>query len=263
MEHQKTRRSEQAAGRISILFFWTLLMGALLWAERAAWGHHDLIFREMMPWLMPTVAGLFVLAVIALILLWRKGGPRAEKFLSVPFLLYLAAAPVPAILLPWSTIFSNTLQFFSISVDMLFIGLIGYFIGYIFYTKLSPASGWLAGFITANAMALIGYHQFYLASMNAFLEIKGYLSPLSASLLFAGILLVLMIALLLAMKKELSMSLSALLPPFLATVVLLLGTALFRQQIPVVLHKWLALSGIALEVIWLIVQAILSKLKKN
>ena len=262
MSNSKFNKSELFNGRLSVLFFWSLLMAALLWAEREIWGRRpSLIFREMLPWLMPIVFGVFAIVLILLAIFWKKGKTRTDKFFSVPFLVYLTAAPFLAAFLPWSAIFFPADQLFGYILDVLFIGLIGYFIGYIFFATISRAAGLLAGYSTLCAAILAGYHQIYINSGNAFLSIDYYPNEKLAAFAIAVILLAVAFALLIgASKKKLSLKKPAILIPFGVTALIMLTSAFFRSQIPIAAREWLALGGIAALALWLIGRTVYDKM---
>ncbi|MBQ3085656.1 MAG: hypothetical protein IJC46_09435 [Clostridia bacterium] len=264
MANNKAKKTELIIGRTSILLFWSLALGALLWAERTAWWRSDLIFKGMLPWLMPALAGVFLLLTAAIILLWKKVGAREDRLFSTPYLLYLAAAPIPALLLPWTAIFQDKLQLFSIWISVLFVGLIGYFAVYVIHANHSPAAGRLAAFTALHAMLLVGYHKLYLRGSNAFLEIKGYpnqtLMAIVATVLTAAIAFLL----LRSKKKGCRLTLAALLPTVAVSAIVMIGSALFFAKLPVALRSnWLTLGTIGVEIIWMIVSIVLLKQRKK
>ncbi|MBQ7090183.1 MAG: hypothetical protein IJN82_03615 [Clostridia bacterium] len=263
MSNVKLKKSELINGRLSILLFWCLLMGALIWAERNAWGRTTLIFRGMLPWLMPVIFGAFALAIILLAVLWKRGLARKEALFSTPFLIYLAAAPFTIAFLPWLAIFFPATQLFGFVLDALFVALIGYFISYILFAKFSPAAGLLAGFSTLCAAVLAGHHQIYIAVNNAYLMIDRYPAEALVAPIVAAVLLILLFTLqILAAKKGADLKKLALLIPFGITALLLLTSAYFRSLIPVAARGWLAFGGIIAIALWLIGRSVYDRIKK-
>ncbi len=264
MTKPKIKKSDLVNGRLSILLFWSLLMGVLLWAERNAWGRTNLIFRGMLPWLMPIIFGVLALILIGLIVLWKKGITRKDKLFSTPYLVYLTAAAFTAVFLPWPAIFFPAAHLFGIILDFLFVALIGYFISYIFFAKLSPTAGLTAGFTALCAAVLAGHHQIYITVANAFLQIDHYPNEKLIAPIVAIVLLELFIVLqIAAQKKGLSLRKIALLIPFAVSALILLTSAFFRTLIPVAARGWLVLGGIAVLALWLIGYTIGNQIKNR
>lgn len=263
MSNAKAKKSELIIGRISILLLWSLLMGVLLWAERHAWGRRNLIFREMLPWLMPILFGVVALLLIGLAILWKKGITRKDKLFSIPYLVYLTAAPFTAVFLPWTAIFFPANQLFGFILDFLFVALVGYCISYPLFAKVAPAAGLLAGFSTLCAAILAGHHQIYISVANAFLDINYYPDErLIASIVAVLLLVLLFILRRCARKNGVPLRKIALLIPFGATALLLLASAFFRWAIPVAARGWLSFGGILALALWLIVRTVYERIKK-
>ena len=187
---EKKRPDENIVnGRISILFFHLLLMGALLWAERTAYYRYDYVFRKMLPMLLPILLVAALAGGIFCLIAARK--KESEKLFSPSFGAYLLAAPIIAFLLPLLSYLGKGLQMFKLATESAFYLLIGYFLCYILYEKVHRKAGFYCGLITAEAVLSVFYYEMQLSLSTGILNAPefGYLTPIGQALLHGAILL--------------------------------------------------------------------------
>lgn len=267
MAKHQLKKNEIINSRITILFFHTLLIGAVLWAENFARYRYDYILRGMLPWLLPA-ALLCSIGVLGILIYryFKQKQPREGAIFSLPFGIYMAIPFPAAFLFPWLTLFGKGLQLYKLAVLLVFLGVIGYFIAYVLYHKVRPAAALLAWEITANALALTYFYRMYLSPSRYILlgEEFGYLPIWSVALILCGLIAVaLLITLVLAKNKAFSLRSNALLLPAALSVVLLLATTFLDAWLSGLWIRILIFGGIGLMVLWLIIQCVLLKLKKN
>ncbi len=267
MAKRELKKTEIITTRISILFFHTLALCGLLWAENFARYRYDYIFRNMLPWLLPILAaaGMALLAYLT-VCYFRKGRAAEKKVLSPSFGIYLAL-PLPALFFfPWLTHFGEGLQLFKLALSLVFYGLVGYFIAFILYHNIKPAAALLTFSITGNALLLTYFYKMYLAPSRYILlgAEYGYLTPWGMAALLAGILIALtVLCVLLAGNGALRLPKSAVLLPAGLTLLLLILPLALDSLLSGVLMRSLIFGGIGLQGLWLAMVCVWLKIKKK
>ena len=267
MAKHALKKNDLIPSRISIFFFYTLLLGGLLWAENAARYHYDYIFRNMLPWLLPilTVASGALVGYLAKNCL-KKGAPKEEKIFSPGFLLYMAI-PLPALFFfPWMTHFFAGLQLFKLACTLLFFGLVAYFFALVFYYTVKPSAALLTYAIAANGRLGAYFYKMYLSPSRYILlgNQFGYLPGWGALLILLALLVLLSgLALFFSGKGALKMPKGFLLCPAIFTALLLIGLLALDSLLSATLTRVLTIGGIGLELLWLIGCCILLISKKK
>ena len=123
MAKHSSKKGEIRSTRITLMFFQTLLLSLLLWAENSAYYRFDYIFRGMLPWFLP-MASILSIALLIYLTQCRKRQKDAEKpRVFSPAFAIILALPLPAIFLfPWLSTFGKGLQLFKLSVLLVFWG---------------------------------------------------------------------------------------------------------------------------------------------
>ena len=267
MARRELKKNEIITTRTSILFFHTLALCGLLWAENFARYRYDYIFRNMLPWLLPVLAaaglGLLCWLVIGY---FRKSDRGETKVLSAPFRIYLAL-PLPMLFLfPWLTLFGNGLQLFKLSLTLLLYGLLGYFIAFILYHSIKPAAALLTYAVCGNALILTYFYKMYLAPSRYILlgAEYGYLTPWGMAVILVAILAVLTgVCFFLARADALRLPKKAVLAPAGLTLLLLILPLALDSLLSGVAMRAIIFGGIGLQVLWLIGTCVWMKLKKK
>ena len=258
MAKKQMNEQETINGRISILFFYSVLMCLFLWAERFARYRYDYVFRKMLPWVMPILLCLCVAGFVWLVLRACRQKDPKEKIFSASFGAYLLAAPIMALLLPLLSYLGAGLQLFKLATEAVFYLLIGYFIAYIVYYKVKPAAGLLAWGITAQVAWVIYFYERQLSPTTGILNAPefGYLTPVGGALVTGGLVAVVTAAMYLLGKAE-RFRLKKRLPavPAVLSVLFLAVTVIVSFSFNVRLI--LLLSFVALQVIWFAVSCFL------
>lgn len=266
MAKRELKKSEIITTRTTILFFYTLVLCGLLWAENFARYRYDYIFRNMLPWLLPipAAAGLGLLAW-QVVRYFRKSDRGEKKILSASFRVYLAL-PLPMLFLfPWLADFGNGLQLFKLSLTLLFYGLLGYFIAFILYHSIKPAAALLTYALCGNALILTVFYKMYLAPSRYILlgAEYGYLTPWGMVAVLTVILAVLTaVCFFLARADALRLPRKAVLFPAGLTLLLLVLTQALDAMLSGVAIRAVIFGGIGLQGLWLIGNCVWMKLKK-
>lgn len=253
MAKKHVKQQDIINGRISLLFFGLLLYAGLLWLIRQARYRYDLIFRPMLPWLMPICFGAVAIAFLVLLILWLKGGRKESgKLISLPFLLSLLIPLMAAFFFPWLTLFANGLQFFRLATEVLFYAALGGFIGYIGSAKCGPAAGWLASAFTLDILALFYFYDRFLSPTSFILNTQefGYMADWAVALILMGVAALWNLAVLLLTRKAGELKGWALLLPAALTLLLLGLTAFIPFGITPL--RCMIFGGIGLIFAWYI-----------
>ncbi len=265
MAKHSSKKAEIRSSRITLMFFQTLLLSLLLWAENFAYYRFDYIFRGMLPWFLPIAVALSSALLVYLILRCKKKAEQKQVF--TPDFLVLLALPLPALFLfPWLSTFGKGLQLFKLSILLVFLGVLAYFIGYLLYHLIRPAAALLCGVITANALALTYFYRMYLSPSRYILNAAefGYLPIWAAALILCGILgILLLVALYIGRAKPYAIAKPWLVAPAGFTALLLLGLTIADPWLSGTMIRILIFGGIGLQLLWLILNCVLLKLKKN
>ncbi len=267
MAKHSSKKGEIRSTRITLMFFQTLLLSLLLWAENSAYYRFDYIFRGMLPWFLP-MASILSIALLIYLTQYRKRQKDAEKpQVFSPAFAIILALPLPAIFLfPWLSTFGKGLQLFKLSVLLVFWGVMAYFIGYLLYQLIRPAAALLCGSIAANALALTYFYRMYLSPSRYILNAEefGYLPGWAVALILCGILgILLLVALYISRAKTYALAKPILIAPAGFTVLILLFTTIADPWLSGQWIRILIFGGIGLMIGWLIFHCILFKLKKN
>lgn len=267
MAKHSSKKNEIRSSQITLLFFHTLLLGALLWAENFAYYRFDYIFRGMLPWVLP-IASVLSIALLIFLAQRCKRQKEAEtpRVFSPAFAVFLAL-PLPAIFLfPWLSAFGKGLQLFKLSVLLLALGVLAYFIGYLLYQLIRPAAALLCGSIAANALALTYFYRMYLSPSRYILNAAefGYLPGWAVALILCGILgILLLAALYINRTKAYALAKPVLVVPAGFAALILLATTIADPWLSGLTIRILIFGGIGLMVGWLIFNCVVLKLKKN
>ncbi len=267
MAKRELNKKEILNTRISLLFFYTLVLCGLLWAENFARYRYDYIFRNMLPWLLP-IFGAAALGLLAYFVVdyFRQNSRKNPKVLSPSFRIYLAL-PLPGIFLfPWLTLFGNGLQLFKLALSLILYGLVGYFIAFILYHYIKPAAALLTYAVTGNILILTYFYKMYLAPSRYILlgAEYGYLTSWGMAIVLA-VLLAVLTALCCFFGRDSALRLPQkvlLLPAGLTLLLLILWLALD----PLLSGVWirvLLFSGLGLQGLWLMAVCIWLNLKKK
>ncbi len=265
MDNQPKTDKVLFSSRASLLFFWCLLMIPLIYAERFARYRYDYIFRGMLPWLMPLLIALFcALFAFLLIRWWRKGRPQEQQIFSTPFILYLLAAPLLALLFPYLVLNALGLNVFKLVTDLVLFSFFGYFAAYLLYYIVKPSMAALAVLVTLCGALTGFYFRFYFSASSPMLTTNEYhyLPAWSAALILGGILLALLLLWRLlprfrALSRFRLSFLQTLLPPALSLI--FLSLALF--WLPGIVLSGLFFGQLALQILWLALFVALKKMK--
>ncbi len=267
MAKHSSKKGEIRSTRITLMFFQTLLLSLLLWAENSAYYRFDYIFRGMLPWFLPIVSILSIALLIYLVQRCKRQKENEPTQVFSPTFKVLLTLPLPAIFLfPWLSSFGKGLQLFKLSVLLLFLSVVAYFIGYLLYHWIRPAAALLCGSIAANALALTYFYRMYLSPSRYILNAAefGYLPGWAAALILCGILgILLLIVLYINRAKAYALAKPLLVAPAGFTVLVLLFTAIADPWLSGQWIRILIFGGIGLMIGWLIFHCILFKLKKN
>ncbi|MBR2013540.1 MAG: hypothetical protein IJ995_04945 [Clostridia bacterium] len=267
MAKHSSKKAEVRSTRITLMFFYTLLLSLLLWAENFAYYRFDYIFRGMLPWFLP-IASILSIALLIFLVQRRKKQKEAETpQLFSPAFMVVLAAPLPAIFLfPWLSTFGKGLQLFKLSVLLVFLGVVAYFIGYLLYHWIRPAAALLCGSIAANGLALTYFYRMYLSPSRYILNAAefGYLPDWAAMLILCGILgILLLIALYINRAKAFALAKPILVAPAGFTSLILLFTTVADPWLSGSWIRILLFGGIGLMICWLIIQCIFFSIKKK
>lgn len=267
MAKHSSKKGEIRSTRITLMFFQTLLLSLLLWAENSAYYRFDYIFRGMLPWFLPIASILSITLLIFLVQRCKRQKGNEPTQVFSPAFKVLLALPLPAIFLfPWLSDFGKGLQLFKLSVLLVFLGVVAYFIGYLLYHWIRPAAALLCGSIAANALALTYFYRMYLAPSRYILNAAefGYLPIWATALILCGILgILLLVALYINRRKTFTLAKPILVAPAGFTLLILLFTTIADPWLSGTWIRILIFGGIGLMVGWLIFNCILFKLKKN
>ncbi len=263
MTRKEHRFQETVNGRISLLFIYLLLFGGLLWLLRTARYRYDLIFRKMLPWLMPI---LFIVATGAFLLLlirWIKGGKKdTARLFSPSFTLLLPIPLMAAFLFPWLTHFTVGFQFFRLATELIFYGAVGAYAGYIGYYKADHSAPLLAGATTLNCLALFYFYDRFLSPASFILNTEefGYLHDTTVAGILAGMVAAVHLVLwIYCSKKVPALKPGVFLPAAVFTLLLLPVTAFVPMKIFLV--RWLIFGGMGLMSLWYMVWCVLKHKK--
>ncbi len=253
MAKKNSNKIDIQNGRISVLFFFEVLMCLFLWAERTARYRYDLIFRQILPWLLPV---LLAASLIGFLYLLRKGGrAKAEKeaLFSPSFGAYLLVMPLLGIALPLLSYFGNGLEQFKLATESAFYLLIGHFAAYLAYFLAKPALGVLAWMLSAESAIGIYFYETQLTHAAGILNApeRTHLST-PASALVHSILLVLVVLVVFLLGKVDRLKLKPLvyLVPTGLWLLFLWSNVLFPFSFT--LRKVLLLSVVGLTVVFFI-----------
>lgn len=265
MAKHSSKKGEIRNSRISLMFFQTLLLSLLLWAENFAYYRFDYIFRGMLPWFLPIAVALSTALLVYLILRCKKKVEPKQVF--TPEFLVLLVLPLPAIFFfPWLSSFGKGLQLFKMAIILVFLGVLAYFIGYLLYHLIRPAAALLCGVVTANALALTYFYRMYLSPARYILNAAefGYLPIWGAALILCGILgILLLIALYINRRKPFTLAKPVLVGPAGLTALLLIGLTIADPWLSGSVIRILIFGGIGLMILWLILQCVFLSMKKR
>ncbi len=189
MSKNQKEQKERLNGRISLLFFYTLLMCLVLWGERTARYRYDLIFRKLLPWLLPVAAALCVAGLVWCILAARR--TKSRQVISPAFGAYLLVAPILCFCLPMLSYLGKGLELFKLAVEGCFYLMIGYFVAFLLYHKTAKSVGLLAGGAAARIALVVYFYRRQLSPATGILNLPeyGYLSPAAGALITALLIL--------------------------------------------------------------------------
>ncbi|MBQ7934780.1 MAG: hypothetical protein IJ333_00280 [Clostridia bacterium] len=262
MAKKQMNQQDTLNGRISILFFYSVLMCLFLWAERFAHYRYDYVFRKMLPWVLPVLLCLCVAGLVWLLLKTRRQKDTKEKVFSASFGAYLMVAPTMAVLLPLLSYLGQGVQLFKLATEAVFYLLIGYFIAYTVYYKVKPAAGLLAWAVALQVALVIYFYEMQLSPATGILNAPefGYLTPVGSALVTGALVAVITVGVYLLgkvdrswMKKWIATIPAVLSVLFLAVTVIVS----FSFQVRLIL----LLSFIGLQVIWFAVSCFLIREK--
>lgn len=267
MAKHSFKKNEIVSTRITLMFFQTLLLSALLWAENFAYYRFDYIFRGMLPWFLPIASFLSIALLIFLARRCKRQQEAETPRVFSPAFAVILSLPLPAIFLfPWLSTFGKGLQLFKLSIILVLLGVLSYFIGYLLYQLIRPAAALLCGAVVANSLALTYFYRMYLSPSRYILNAVefGYLPGWATALILCGILgILLLVALYINHTKSYAMARPTLVIPAGFTLLLLLGTTIADPWLSGPIIRILIFGGIGLMVVWLMIHCILLKLKKK
>jgi hypothetical protein len=155
MAKKHVKKQDVINGRISLLFFWLVLLAGILWLERFARYRYDLILRHWLPWLLPALtvaaAGTFAFLLIRWI---KKGKPCTDRLFSPSFVMLFPATLAIAFFLPWIMDFIPGWQFFRLGCELALFGFVGGYIGYISHCFVGRTAIPLCAALTADVLVL-------------------------------------------------------------------------------------------------------------
>ncbi len=267
MAKHSSKKNEIRSSRISLMFFQTLLLSLLLWAENFAYYRFDYIFRGMLPWFLP-IATFLSIALLVFLVQRRKRQTETEQMrVFSPAFGVVLALPLPAIFLfPWLASFGKGLQLFKLAVLLVLAGVVSYFIGYLLYQLVRPAAALLCGSIAANGLALTYFYRMYLSPSRYILNAAefGYLPIWATALILCGILgILLLIVLYINRAKAYPLAKSIFVAPAGFTALLLIAVTIADPWLSGLWIRILIFGGIGLQVLWLIINCVLLKIKKK
>ncbi|MBQ8892834.1 MAG: hypothetical protein IJ043_00315 [Clostridia bacterium] len=257
MAKKSIKKQDIINGRISLLFFYLLLLAGLLWLERFARYRYDLILRPMLPWLLPVLFGVAAAGFAVLLILWiKKGRKDSEKLFSLSFTLLLPIPLMAAFLLPWLADLAPGFQFFRLATDLVLYAAIGGFAGYIGYYTVGKPAAWLAAASTLDILALFYFYERFLTPSSFILNTSefGYLPDFVVGLILMGV--VAAANLLLQLFKCGLRPYTFLLPAGLAVILLGLNALISFGITPI---RWMIFGGMALIGVWYITWCVLKK----
>lgn len=267
MAKHSSKKGEIRSSRISLMFFHTLLLSLLLWLENFAYYRFDYIFRGMLPWLLPIATVLSVGLLIFLALRYKKQIPTEQLRVFSPAFAVLLALPLPALFfVPWLSTFGKGLQLFKLAVLLLFLSVLAYFIGYLLYQLVRPSTALLCGSITANTLALTYFYRMYLSPSRYILHAAefGYLPAWAVALILCWILgSLLLVALYINRTKTYGLAKSIFVAPAGFTALLLLFTTIADPWLSGLWIRILIFGSIGLQILWLIINCVLLKIKRK
>ena len=189
MSKKQPSNQELIHSRISILFFYTLAMSGLLWLLQRARYRYDLIFRQMLPWLLPVALVLCVGGFVWCLTAARRQKEPGDKVFSPAFGAYLLVAPGCSFALLLLSYLGKGIEHFGLAGEASFYLLLGLFVAYILYYKAHNGAGLLCGGITLQVALVVYFYRRQLSPATGFLNLPeyGYLSP-AVSALIIGLL---------------------------------------------------------------------------
>lgn len=272
MAKQKFRKQDLINGRISLLFFWLLALGGLLWLESKARYRYDLVVRHWLTWLLPTLFGVAALLFGVLLFFWFKGGKKESKRLfSLPFLMILPLTLMAAFILPWLMDLMPGWQFFQLGTKLVFYAAFGGFIGYIGYYNVGKSAGAMAAALTLDALLLFYFYDRFLAPSSWILNTSefGYLPAGGVAIIMAAVILAVHLAVYFLLRKEKPKirPVELLLPGLVAILALAMNTALPKlvslfggtDPFGMTAIRWMIFGTIGAIGVWYIVWCVLKK----
>ena len=267
MAKHSSKKNEIRSSRITLMFFQTVLLSLLLWAENFAYYRFDYIFRGMLPWFLPIACALSIALLIFLAQRCKKQTEAAQEKVFSPAFAVVLTLPLPTLFFfPWLASFGNGLQLFKLAVLLVLLGVISYFIGYLLYHLIRPAAALVCGSIAANSLALTYFYRMYLSPSRYILNAAefGYLPIWAAALILCGILgIVLLLALYINRAKPFGMEKSVFLAPAGFSALLLLAITIADPWLSGLWIRILIFGSIGLQVVWLIINCVLLKMTIN
>ncbi len=260
MAKNNIQKIDTLNGRISLLFFFELLMCLFLWAERTARYRYDLIFRQMLPWLLPI---LLLAAVGGFVYLICKKGAEREKLLSPSFGAYLLVMPILGIALPLLSYLGSGLETFKLATESAFYLLIGHFVAYVVSTLIKPSLGVLAWVLAAESAIGIYFYETQLTHASGILNAPGLgrLSPPASALVQSVLLgLVVLAVFLLGKVDRLKLKPLVYLAPTVLWLLFLWSNVLFPFSFA--LRKALLLTVIGLTAVLFVLLCVAYRKKK-
>ena len=161
MSKTNLNKQEIFTTRILILFFTAIGAGVLMWLERMANYRMDLIFRRHIGLIMPILSLLALAPFLYFLIRSIKGGEEEPKVMSRGFSLYLSIAPVLAVIFPALSLLGKHEQLFSLSTELIGIGLIAYFLAPLLYRLCSPAAAALCVLGDLSMLFFIYFFRIY------------------------------------------------------------------------------------------------------
>ena len=222
MANKHAKKQDVINGRISLLFFWLVVLAGILWLERFSRYRYDLILRHWLPWLLPLLtvaaAGCFAFLLIRWI---KKGKPCTDRLFTPTFVMLFPATLAIAFFLPWVMDFIPGWQFFRLGCELALFGFIGGYIGYISHCFVGRIAIPMAAALTADVLVLYYTYKRFLSPGSFILNTAefGYLTAEgAAALLLIAAGAVTLLALLAGRKEPKGLKTWTLLLPWLLTV---------------------------------------------